>query len=241
MILTIDVGLKNLAMCVMCSNDTKDVSTYDIKLWDVYNTLEEDDHKCNGLTKKGIVCGKNTCMKYQDGGSTLYTCKTHFPKDIQPTFRNKHRTKTVKEYLLQDIASSVIKKLDELTKQHEELFRQVTKVMIELQPKVNNKMKLISHIIYGTFVAFYMDTKTCVRFVRASQKLKAYKGPAIVCNLKDAYSRRKYLSIQYTIWFLQTIFENENSSGWLEMFNSHTKQDDLGDVFLMAINALKQS
>ena len=141
------------------------------------------------------------------------------------------------EYLLQDITKIVLTKMNSIFEENSDLFDKVTKVLIELQPKINNKMKLISHLIYGKFVELFINNpKTTIRFVRAAQKLKAYKGPIIMCNLKGAYARRKYLSIQYTKWFLNNKFSKEEKEKWLDVFLSNNKQDDLGDVFLMAIN-----
>lgn len=238
MILTVDVGLKNLAMCAMKSA-TEHVETYEIVLWDVYNTLEDDEKHCKCSKKNGQMCGKKAGFQHRgDCGETVYTCKTHFPKDRCIAKNNKYKAKVVTDYLLQDIAAIILQTMNTFFKTHCDLLTHVDKVLIELQPKVNNKMKLISHILYGKFVELYCDTKTVVRFVRASQKLKAYKGPPVLCTLKGAYARRKFLSVEYTRWFLNTCFNSLQRDTWLSVFDSHKKKDDLGDVFLMAINAL---
>jgi hypothetical protein len=271
--LTIDVGLKNLAMCIMsCSGDTDGCEgpetasgrcetasgRYCIKLWDVYNTLETESESatCRGITKAGKVCGKKCTYKYTTdtdtvtvekdetetlptGSVTVYSCKPHFPKTIKMTTRNKITKKRVDEYLLQDITRTILLKTVEIYQSHREIFDSVTKVLIELQPKVNNKMKLISHLIYGKFVEIYLDRNVPIRFVKASQKLKVYRGPTIECKLKDSYSRRKRLSIEYTKWFLEKGECIKSPEKWMTQFMSNTKKDDLGDVFLMAINDLK--
>lgn len=228
MILTIDVGLKNLAMCVMDKDQN-------IHLWEVYNTLEQEQHICTNVLKNGKVCGKKCMFKYKDENQeNVFTCKTHFPKTVKVLKNNKIVIKMVKDYLLQDIAKIILSKIGDIFKNNEQLFRQITNIQIELQPKVNNKMKFVSHIIYGKLVELYIDNPlTSIRFVRASQKLKAYNGPIITCNLKNAYGRRKFLSVEYTKWFIQ------NNKTILEKFMSHTKKDDLADVYLMAINSLK--
>jgi hypothetical protein len=240
-ILTIDVGLKNLALCIMNCENKKDYETYKIQLWEVYNTLESEEYKCMSYMKNGKQCLKKCGYRYIDDKNELvYVCKPHFPKNIKITNKNIYKQKRVDDYLLQDIATIIIRKLNELFTQHYDMFQNICKVLIELQPKVNNKMKLISHIIYGKFVEYYMENKNVsIRFIRASQKLKAYKGPIIKCELKGAYAKRKYLSIKYTEWFLDNVFEKEESKHWKTVFFKHNKKDDLGDVFLMCINALK--
>jgi hypothetical protein len=242
MILSVDIGLKNLAMCVMTCSNVKNMETYELKLWEVYNILESEDNtniKCTTKLKNSKECGKKCGYKYILDNAVCYCCKTHFPKHI-PFEKNKHtvKNKKVSEYLLQDIARSVLTKVSEIFETNKSIMNQVTKIIIELQPKINNKMKLISHLIYGKFVELFLDKpKTTIRFVRASQKLKAYTGPLVECKLKSAYSKRKFLAVQYTNWFLTNKF-NTSCSEWITKFQASSKKDDLSDTFLMAINGL---
>jgi len=239
MILTIDVGLRNLAMCIMSSDNKSDISTYKIHHWETYNTLDEDSYICNNIQKNGEICGKKCGYKYIKDSIHVYCCKVHFPKEL---INNKNiskqyifKKKAVNDYLLQDIAKIVLTKLQEIFDNNKELFTQVTQVLIELQPKVNQKMKFTSHIIYGKLVELYYNTKTTIRFVRAAQKLKAYTGPIIECTLKGNYAKRKWLSIQYCIWFLTNKFSTSEKK-WIEYLNLSNKKDDMCDVMLMAIN-----
>lgn len=237
MIVTIDVGLKNLALCVMDCKNPKDLTTYNIHLWEVYNTLDNTNSTelCKGIMKSGKVCNKKCNYKYNNENNCIFTCKTHFPKDVKLLPKHKIKSKKVDEYLLQDITRIVLLKIIEIYNSNIEIFTQVEKILIELQPKVNNKMKLISHIIYSKFVELYLNTNTTVRFIRASQKLKAYTGPEIICKLKGAYPKRKWLSIQYTKWFLQNKFNNIQKERWFQHVQDSA---DKSDTFLMAINAL---
>ena len=261
MILSIDIGLRNLSMCIMSCEDKTNLETYKIHLWDVYNTLDSDDHLCESLQKSGKVCNKKCSLKYNtlptsvdDGRGTLptsvddgrgldnktiFTCKTHFPKELLPIKKtNEFKKKAIDDYLLQDIAKIVLSKIQDIYDTHLPIFEQLTSIIIELQPKINAKMKFTSHIIYGKLVEIYRETSTTVRFVRASQKLKAYTGPVLECKLKGAYAKRKWLSIQYTNWFLENKFLKEQKEKWLSFVLSHKKADDMCDTFLMAINAL---
>lgn len=236
MILSIDIGIKNLSLCCMDYTDSKDVSSYIIKLWDVYDTLDTDDHICQTPKRDGKPCGKRCGYKYKGETDMIYTCKTHFPKDLTIKPQNLYKKRLVNDYLLQDIAKIVLKRLQKIYDDNIEVFTNIKSIVIELQPKVNQKMKFISHIIYGKLVELYYDTNTTVRFVRAAQKLKAYTGPALVCNLKGAYAKRKWLSVQYTRWFLER--SSVEHGIWLEHFLNHKKKDDMGDTYLMTINAI---
>ena len=238
MILSIDIGIRNLAFCCMSADDKSNMESYNIHLWDVYNTLDSDDYKCTGLQKSGKICGKKCSFKYNIGNIVVHTCKIHFPKDYDITLKQHiFKKKMIDDYLLQDIAKIVLIKLQEIYNEH--LLRlNLTSIFIELQPKINRKAVFTSHIIYGKLVELYKDTNVPIRFVRASQKLKAYTGPEIQCKLKGAYAQRKWLSIQYTRWFLENKFSKEQRDKWLLDFLSCGKADDRSDCMLMSINAL---
>lgn len=240
-ILTIDIGIKNLSYCIMDCEDHTDISTYKIHLWDVYNTLGVSEvYKCKSLQKNGSVCNKKCSFKRTDleSGQVIYSCKIHFPKDIIIKNINKVKEKKVKDYLLQDIATLFIKKVQDIFNENMELFKSVTSVLIELQLKINNSAKMMSHILFGKFVEFYKDTLCKIRFVSASRKLKAYTGPYIECKLKTPYAQRKWLSIKYTTWFLENKFCEEQRNLWLNDFLNSQKLDDRADCALMCINAI---
>lgn len=238
MILSVDIGLRNLALCCMSATDKSDMSSYVIHLWDVYNTLDSDDYKCPGIQKSGKICGKKCSFKYTIENLVVHTCKTHFPKNLDIKLKQHlFKKKLIDDYLLQDIAKIVIAKIQEIYDQHL-LALNLTSIFIELQPKINRKAVFTSHIIYGKLVELYKDTNVPIRFVRASEKLKAYTGPEIQCKLKGAYAQRKWLSIQYTRWFLENKFSKEQMNKWLPYLNSNVTKADLTDTALMSINAL---
>lgn len=244
-ILTIDVGLKNLAMCIM-DNHNK------IYLWDVYNILEKEDlsnQKCHGINIKTKKQCTTKCQYYiphpqnkindNDNNDKIYSCKKHFPKelkDIQKKYFIKE--KKVTEYLLQDIASKIMNSIDTIYTTNKNVFNTVTNICIELQPRINQRMKFTSHIIYAKFVDLY-KLSIPIRFIRPSQNLGAYNGPLVECNLKNAYSRRKFLSIEYVKWYLEhDLLNNEfnKDKKWLEYLLTNSKKDDLCDVVNANLN-----
>jgi len=257
--LCVDIGLRNLSMCIMDHD-------YRILLWDVFNVLDSDDHHCEQLCKSGKTCGKKCTMKYSEAkgsvsekksvseakgkdserhvseaehkeSKVIFTCKTHFPKDIVATKAHTFSVKKIDEYLLQDIALAFVTRIDAIVK--DPVFQKLTSILIELQPKINRKAIFTSHILYGKLVDLYTD-RIPIRFVRASQKLKSYTGPPITCHLKGAYAQRKWLSIEYCKWFLQqrSLFSVEQEEQWLPFFVAHRKKDDLADCMLMCMNSV---
>ena len=246
-VLTIDVGLKNLAMCIMDNQ-------YRIHLWDVYNILENEEneqkYKCNGIIKSTNKPCHYKCQYYfpkleqENLNSTEWvsSCKTHFPKSMKE-LEKKYiiKQKKVKDYLLQTVAEKIMKSIDTIYNTKKELFDTLTHICIELQPKVNQRMKFTSHIIYAKFVDLYKHYQPIVpiRFIRASQNLQAYKGPFIECKLKSPYAKRKYLSVAYVKWYLESsILNNEfnNHQKLLDKLLTHSKKDDLCDVVNSNLN-----
>ena len=239
MILSIDIGIKNLSFCCMDYTDKQDMTSYELHLWDVYDTLDSQEYFCKSLKKDNTTCNKKCLYKYKKDQDTCFCCKIHFPKYLLPLKRDNHyKKKMVADYLLQDIAKIVLTKLQSVYNDNIEMFSQIKSIIIELQPKINPKMKFISHIIYGKLVELYYDKDTTIRFVRASQKLKAYTGPNLECKLKGKYAQRKWLSIQYCKWFLENKFSIYQKEKWLPHFEKHCKKDDISDTLLMAINGI---
>lgn len=228
--LCIDPGIRNLGLAIMNSD-------YEILLWDDFNILDSDDYCCQGIFKNGKLCGRKCNMKYIDSDTlTNYCCKTHFPKEIKKTKVHDFKKKSIDKYLLQDIAKIFIERIQEIY-DNNPIFKLLTSINIELQPKCNPKSLFISHIMYGKFIELYKNTIP-IRFVRASQKLKAYTGPFIECKLKGAYAKRKYLSVKYTYWFLENFFSAEQKEKWLPFLDSKKVKPDMCDCLLMCINSI---
>lgn len=240
MILSIDVGLKNLSYCVVNCSDKRDISTYSIYLWEVVNILnnEEEDNKCESVQKNGNICNKKGSYKYIESDNTIYCCKMHFPKRIKIKKNNNIKKKKVKEYGLQEITKTIISKIQKIYNDNIIIFKEISDIIIELQPTCNQRMKFISHIIYGKYTELYINKEIKINFIRASSKLKMYSGPYIECKLKSKYAQRKWLSIEYCKWYLENKFNDEQRDKWLLFFKSCKKKDDLSDCFLYCINKL---
>lgn len=212
MYLCIDVGIKNLAMCIM----SKD---YSIKLWDTFDILGEDK-MCQSITKKGKVCNKKCSYRY---GSN-FSCKTHFPKEQKLTKIGKQKKS------LQDITKAFVDKIQKL---YDDIpvFKELDEIHIELQPRCNPKMVMISHIIFGKFVSLY-NTTCKIKFISSMKKLRVYNGPLIECKSKNKYTQRKWLGIQHCKWFLENKLSEDQKNQWLPLLMSYKKQDDLCDAML---------
>ena len=180
-VLSFDVGIKNLAYCLI--DDTQQT----IEDWGILNISADPvcEHQmketCCDKSAKFIVEGVHLCpghrnlKKYKD-------CKAKkIPK--------------LKDPLLL-IGKNIVRLLDS-----KPLFLDVGAVIIENQPALKNPtMKSVQMIVYSYFLVKGITVDGPVKtieMINARNKLKAYTGTPIECEIKDKYKRTKYLGIQY--------------------------------------------
>ena len=72
-----------------------------------------------------------------------------------------------------------------------------------------------------------------IQMINARNKLKAYTGPAIQCDIKDRYKKTKFYAVKYC-----EIMIHENTEidpKFHELFKESKKKDDLADAYLQGI------
>ena len=233
-ILSIDVGIKNLAVCVVKC----DSSGNEIIEWVVINSIEDlldNQLKCC-VTKKGKLCGKIAENKVTLKDNTILGfCKL---KRCQSELTSNYAKKKIKKYKkiyanrvdLSLLGKNIYKGLNKLKN-----LDNLDYVVIENQPVLKNpRMKSVQMIIFSFFLFLTekpgFDHK--VILFNPSTKLKIYDGPKVNCDKKNKYAERKYLSVEYTKYFLN---EHIKNNIWIEFFNKSKKQDDLADSYLQAL------
>ena len=209
--LSFDVGIKNLAYCVLCK-DKK------IKDWGIINLNENPC--CDVKLKK--KCDKQSTYEVKGDPNVKYCCTAHSKK-----FPKKKKLNTNHDLL--KISQLCVSKLRELD------IKEVGSVLIENQPALKNPvMKSIQMIIYTFFVMDGVISESSkiekIHMVNARNKLKVYKGPKIECNKKGKYAQNKYLSVEYTKEMIKD--EEECFQG---LFKESKKKDDLADAYLQGI------
>lgn len=211
-------------------------------LWDIYNIIpEEEVNYCKAIQKNGKVCNKGAKFycENKESEELIYNCKKHC---IHSKYKAIKKPKKVSSYLLQDLTKLIHIKLNEIYTNNEEMFHNLSHIFIELQPKINQRMKFVSHIIYGKFADLLCNNNTKIRFISASKKLKLpYENREAIaemfneCKLKDPYKRRKWKSVTYTNWLFENYISEEQKEKWYEFYSKQLKKDDLSDVFLYCI------
>ena len=261
MLLSWDVGVKNLAYCLANNDGT-------ILKWDIIDLSNKKHFTCNGIKKSGSQCdSKSSCY---DKTSKKFYCKTHSKtletkpiyicfdcnskatkiccssqefyckkclskKDNIDSFEELIINKNVTKTSLVKLAQSLIDKLDKIP----ELLNAKT-IDIENQPCLKNPtMKSIQMILYSYFIIRNKDKKQSIsiNLVSAKNKLKfSIDTEKIneIKQLKNKYQQNKKLAIEYTREFLK---ENQD---WLEYFETFkNKKDDLADSYLMIRHRMK--
>lgn len=241
-ILSIDVGIKNLAYCLIEKN--KKTTILD---WNIINLSNATKHTCQ-------FCKKNANYKNKQ----IFSCKVHakkhgflkedltnihtFKKQELINILNKKKYKHIeydnKNNLLKIIKLNIFEKIKTINcnkinlidigknilTQFDKLFNHINidHVLIENQiSKIANRMKCIQGMIAQYFI---MKNNENIEFISSINKLKCFT------NKKTNYNERKKLSIEYTKKYLV-----DNQSTMITHFDNHNKQDDLADCLLQGL------
>lgn len=246
LIASFDIGIKNLAVCVL--NQDRD-----ILFWKVINILGDSKIEyCDVCNKKATFYLESNTLQVdtqeseQDSDKTPaveghWYCRTHDPKKKERTQAEIKKAKAaidgkkVKSCTTKELQLKLVQAMD--TVQEEYSLLDVDEVVIELQPRFNPKMKQLSHTLYAWFIIYGINsdeyTLKDVKFIAAKNKLKLasklYDGPAIECKLKSKYARTKYFGMVYTKYILREHPEH------LETLTKYSKADDLCDCYLQGL------
>jgi len=129
-ILSIDVGIKNLAFCLF--DKSEDLTQFKVTKWDIINISEQEDNLLCGFIEKNIICNKPAKFKKNDNCFCLKHSKKQpnlqIPTSQQkPSFINKQK----------------IQKLCEIASSHG----------IKYQPKIkkNDLVQLINEYVHQNY------------------------------------------------------------------------------------------
>ena len=254
MIISIDVGIKNLSYCIF-SETHQALHIHD---WGVIDLCSDDAHRiCSHTTKKG-VCGKRA--SYTFGGAS-YFCGTHIKKcNIQPApdeyykaRKQKKLTKsstdvlcksydhqdkdTILQHIFENSTTKLIKTTSASGMDMVDIGRAISIKLSAVVNKASISKVLIENqigpianrmkCIQGMITQFFIER--CIydiSFVSSSNKLRYYDVP------KKTYKERKQSGIEITRKLLK---ENKLFSNWEDCFNNHKKKDDLADSLLQGL------
>jgi hypothetical protein len=211
-ILSWDVGIINMAYCLLEVNDNK----FKILEWELINLIP--DHICNTCKKKANLSVNNE-----------YYCTTHKIKGCIKLFNGKN-------YDTEQLCIKLIKTLDEKPS-----LLDCTSVIIENQPCLKNpKMKTVANCLYNYFlIRGVIDKKSIqnVLFISASNKLKikGYESELKEENCSSKYQYYKKLAKEFSNKLI------ENNPNYIEIIKSNKKKDDLSDCLLQGYYYIKKN
>jgi len=260
--LSIDVGMRNLAYCIIEYN-----TEIEIKHWGIINLCNDKKYVCNGKSKKGVACNKNG--KYKKNNKSY--CKVHvkdkglkIPTNEYNKFSiQKHKMKKLKEiaekYNISLEAQKKLKKKDFLEMMNDDLDKNYFDIVS------NVAAKAIDMVTYGKGIKYMFNQRfQNIKFDYIlienqigplALRMKCLQGMImqhfiennntnIFCinssnklkdfigNKKTTYNERKKEGIIIT---RKLLTDNSVLNNWIEIFNTHKKKDDLADSFLQCV------
>ena len=262
-ILSIDVGIKNLAFCIL----EKTNDSYKIEEWDVLNLCKKQIMLCKEKKKNGEVCLSKA--KFKKNGKCY--CKTHAKKTeyLIPTNKyimfkkkiNKHKIKTLQHFCSENNIEVLPKeKKDSLKEKIENFFSE--KCLDSVDKFNTNNMNMIDcGILLKECLDDTLEKKNIDLVLIENQigplalRMKMLQGMItqyfvqnnvtniIFVNasnkLKEFLGDKKTsYSERKKLGIVKTkeILENSfENKKWLTHFSKHTKKDDLADSFLQVL------
>ncbi len=252
-ILSIDIGIKNLAYIVLESNN----NNFNIIKWDIINLCNTISN-CSSCIKTAKFCKNDKFFCNIHSKKSEYKIPTIDTKNIhKQSFKNitliandhninydKNINKNelielIKKYFEKDYLEPVLKvnandiKLIDLGINLRSEFNKLFSsndiesfdiILLENQiSPIANRMKTIQ----GMLAQYFIDNGNYnIEFISASNKLKILND-----NKKTTYNERKKLGVDFT----KNLLIKNNLNTNLEFFCENKKKDDLSDCFLQGI------
>ena len=263
-IISIDVGMKNLAYCIFAVNDKK----YDILDWGVEDLCNSETKKQCMFTTKGKRCTRGS--KYHK--NSKYYCKCHAKKqqyqiptkNLKMKKLKKMKAKELKEFC--NVKQYVLPKKSKKQDYLDAICEDLTKNYFNTIETVDSRS--IDIVTYGTRIKLFFE-KIMLKFNIDCLLIENQIGPLALrmkmlqgmiiqhfievdCkNIKEispanklkefikkktTYKERKRVSIEIT---RKLISENDILHTWISHFDTHKKKDDLADSFLQGLWYIK--
>ena len=265
-ILSIDVGIKNLAFCLF---NIHSKTKYSIEKWDVIDLCNDIKERCCGLTKD-IQCTKFS--KYYKNDK--YYCKSHAKKEVYKIPTRELCKAKMKKKILKDLkkicfdfnlsfTKKNLKKKDYLEKINEYMNENYFESIIKIKASDLNLIDYGRNLKNSFSKDYFQNIDIVIvenQIGPLALKMKVLQGmimqhfieqecpiieqispsnklKSFIGKKKTTYGERKKLGIKYTREIIQ---KNNFYSQWVEHFERHKKKDDLADSFLQGIWYIKE-
>ena len=260
-ILSIDVGMKNLAVCII---ETSLPGEHSILYWEVLNLCDTEIYKCKETLNNKTICNKTA--KYHK--ESKYYCKLHAKKQNFKIPTNDLNMKKLKKKKIRDI-KNIANKYDLSFNKKDKKDELINNIILDLS---NNYLNFVERVMardytlidYGKGIKKIFDNTfldmnieyvlienqigpLALRMKSIQAMLIQYfidnninkiecisssnKLKEFIGNKNTSYKERKKYGIEFTN---KILIKNNLLNKWLETFNGHKKKDDLADCYLQA-------
>tara|TARA_B100000900_G_C20581686_1_gene717812 strand:+ start:469 stop:1296 length:828 start_codon:yes stop_codon:yes gene_type:complete len=262
-LLSIDVGMKNLAYCVIDVDLSQNTDI--IHKWGVINLCEDDIIKCMGVTKQGTPCNKQSTYFKND----MYYCKTHAKKqtnymvptsELRPNKLKKYKIKELKN-LCEKYNFPIEKKMkkidiynlinDCLSKKYLNFVIKIRASqynLVEYGRNMKNKFNEVLKDIDIDYVIVENQIGPLALRMKTLQGMimQHFIERDIKCikEVSSSNKLREFVKKAHTSYnerkkesikaTKNILLEHKEYFEWLPFFNKHSKKDDLADCFLQA-------
>ena len=266
-LLSIDVGMKNLAYCLFNVTNSKN---FFISKWDVVNICEDKKYFCCQI-EKGKTCNKEAKFYKNEN----YYCRKCANKKEFKIPSNIHDLSKIKKLKIKDLIQFADDNEIEYSKPHtkDNIMKSVTEHINNnyfnpIKPIKSDEIDLVTlginlkKIFDSIFASDFMDLDKVIienQISPIANRMKTLQGMIAqffimrsnckiefisssnklknIENEKTSYNERKKLGVQYC----QTCINEDTAlEQWKETFNKHNKKDDLADSFLQGIFYIKK-
>ena len=131
------------------------------------------------------------------------------------------------------ICKNMVKQLDEI-----DLLKNIDVVLVEQQPRFNNKMRIVQGYLDVYFTIRAIDNGINPKIISYSpkHKLNCYDGETPdYTHLKSQYNQRKKIAVFHT----QELIKNTQDVGIIQKFENSKKKDDYSDSYLQSLSYIR--
>jgi len=256
-ILSIDVGIKNLSHCLFRVDDT-----ITLLRWDTVDLTDDHAQTCSSLTKKGTTCGKRAKFRKHDHCYCLTHAKTSpfsLPAAEFRSLSTRRKQQLIDLCVVRSIPWDTTDPKPELVRRIR-AHQEATELVLVRKKNANTHSivdlgKTLNERYNATFQDFSIDAvlvenqigplatrmKTLqgmvsqywiMKGVDDIQFVSAHNKLKPFMTGKSTYEERKAKGIEVATKYVS---KYPGMDAWNEAFLSHTKKDDLSDSLLQGL------
>ena len=219
----VDIGISHMNFCII---DFTSKDQHEIVKWEMVDLTQ------GTIAEKKLcyVCKKKATSKYTDTNH-FYCSKKGCTKTLDHTKIQAIKKVKCVRVGLEGLGLNIVREFDK----HPE-FETCHTIFLENQPVYKQPtMKSVQIMLY-MYLLMRMEhasilEKPFITMSHAKSKLDIYDGPDIDAGNKKDYALRKYLSVEYTKYFLKKY----GKDAWYDFLMQQPKKDDFADSYISVL------